>query len=138
MIVRWGLDALPEVVAEAGIEEPLLIASPRWTLPIDAATRWSEVPSHRVEDATALAGDGVIAVGGGSAIDLGKAVSAAANVPLVSVPTTYAGATRVSARPAERTSEISRAGSSPSTSATATVPAATSASIALREMNVTP
>src|SRR5262249_52419290 len=47
---------------------------------------------HRVDDAAALAGDGVIAVGGGSAIDLGKAVSAAADVPLVSVPTTYSGA----------------------------------------------
>jgi maleylacetate reductase len=34
----------------------------------------------------------VVAVGGGSAIDLGKAVSARAGVPLVSVPTTYAGA----------------------------------------------
>jgi maleylacetate reductase len=34
----------------------------------------------------------VIAVGGGSAIDLGKAVSAAADVLLVSVPTTYSGA----------------------------------------------
>ena len=92
MIVRWGLDSLPEVVAEAGIQRPLLVASARWTLPIAADRRWSEVPSHRVEEAAALAGDGVIAVGGGSAIDLGKAVSASADVPLVSVPTTYAGA----------------------------------------------
>jgi maleylacetate reductase len=92
MIVRWGLDALPELVAAVGVQRPLLVASPRWTLPIDAAERWSEVPSHRVEEAAARAGDGVIAVGGGSAIDLGKAVSAAAGVPLVSVPTTYAGA----------------------------------------------
>jgi maleylacetate reductase len=92
MIVRWGLASLPELLAEAGIERPLLVASPRWTPPIDAADRWSEVPSDRVDDAAALAGDGVIAVGGGSAIDLGKAVSAAADVPLVSVPTTYSGA----------------------------------------------
>ncbi len=34
----------------------------------------------------------ILAVGGGSAIDLGKAVSAAAELPLVSVPTTYSGA----------------------------------------------
>jgi maleylacetate reductase len=34
----------------------------------------------------------VLAVGGGSAIDLGKAVSVEAGVPVVSVPTTYAGA----------------------------------------------
>jgi maleylacetate reductase len=92
MIVRWGLDALPGVCGEAGIEAPLLVASPRWDLPIDARTRWSEVPSHRIDEAAAQAEGGVIAVGGGSAIDLGKAISAAAGVPLVSVPTTYAGA----------------------------------------------
>jgi maleylacetate reductase len=92
VIVRWGLDALPEVCAEAGVSSALLVASPRWDLPIDARARWSEVPSHRVDEAAALAGGGVIAVGGGSAIDLGKAISAVAGVPLVSVPTTYAGA----------------------------------------------
>lgn len=92
MIVRWGLDALPGVCAEAGVTAPLLVASPRWELPIAAAARWSEVPSHRIEEAAALAAGGVVAVGGGSAIDLGKAISAAAAVPLVSVPTTYSGA----------------------------------------------
>jgi maleylacetate reductase len=92
MIVRWGLDALPEVCAEAGLTEPLLVASPRWNLPISAGARWTEVPSERIADAAAQADGGVVAVGGGSAIDLGKAISAAAGVPLVSVPTTYAGA----------------------------------------------
>src|SRR5204862_5828300 len=51
---------------------------------------------------------------------------------------TNACATRVSARPPERTSQISRDGSSPATRAVATVPAPRSASIAEREMNVTP
>ena len=92
MIVRWGLDALPEVCAEVGVTAPLLVASPRWNLPVDAHARWSEVPSERVGEAAAQADGGVIAVGGGSAIDLGKAISAAADVPLVSVPTTYSGA----------------------------------------------
>jgi maleylacetate reductase len=92
VIVRWGIDALPGVVAEVGIGRPLLVASPRWEPPLAAAARWSEVPSARVADAAAQAGDGVVALGGGSAIDLGKAISAEAGVPLVSVPTTYAGA----------------------------------------------
>jgi maleylacetate reductase len=92
MIVRWGLDALPEVCAQAGVTEPLLVASPRWQVPIEAHARWSEVPSHRIDEAAAQAGRGVVALGGGSAIDLGKAISEAAGVPLVSVPTTYSGA----------------------------------------------
>jgi maleylacetate reductase len=97
MIVRWGLDALPDVCEAVGVSAPLVVASPRWDglgLPVAEHARWREVPSHRVEDAVAEArgADGVLAVGGGSAIDLGKAISAAADLPLVSVPTTYSGA----------------------------------------------
>jgi alcohol dehydrogenase class IV len=92
VIVRWGLGELPGVLGELSLERPLLVASPRWDLAIDAAARWTEVPTDRIPDAAAHAGDGVVAVGGGSAIDLGKAISAQAEVPVVSVPTTYAGA----------------------------------------------
>jgi maleylacetate reductase len=95
VIVRWGLHELRSVLAELAIGRPLLVASPRWAreeLPFEPAATWSEVPSDRVDDAAAGAGDGVVALGGGSAIDLGKAVSARADVPLASVPTTYAGA----------------------------------------------
>ncbi|MGB8003351.1 MAG: iron-containing alcohol dehydrogenase [Gaiellaceae bacterium] len=95
MIVRWGVAELPGVLHELGIEQPLLVASERWAgtnLGVRTAARWTEVPSDRIGDAVDQAGDGVLAVGGGSAIDLGKAISAEANVPLVSVPTTYAGA----------------------------------------------
>ena len=95
MIVRWGLDALPGVLDELQIRNPLLVASPRWAdtrLPISQSATWSEVPSHRIGGAAEKAGGGVVAVGGGSAIDLGKAISAQAEVPVVSVPTTYAGA----------------------------------------------
>jgi maleylacetate reductase len=94
VIVRWGLDALGSVLAEVGSDAPFVVASGRWS-PLDLpAERWTEVPSHRIDEAAAEArgADGVLAVGGGSAIDLGKAVSAATGLPLVSVPTTYAGA----------------------------------------------
>jgi maleylacetate reductase len=97
MIVRWGLDELRSLLAELDVHAPLLVAGPRWDsleLPVEPHARWTEVPSHRIDEAAAQArsGDGVVAVGGGSAIDLGKAISAAADLPLVSVPTTYAGA----------------------------------------------
>jgi maleylacetate reductase len=92
MIVRWGLGELPGALAELGIERPLLVASPRWDLELEAPAHWTEVPSERIAEAAQVAGDGVVAVGGGSAIDLGKAISAEAGVPLVSVPTTYSGA----------------------------------------------
>jgi maleylacetate reductase len=95
VIVRWGLSELPGVLGELGIREPLLVASERWgstELGVRPAARWPEVPSEQIAVAAANAGDGVLALGGGSAIDLGKAISAEAGVPVVSVPTTYAGA----------------------------------------------
>src|SRR5947208_10717615 len=95
LIVRWGLRELPGVLGELGIERPFLIASERWSqLDLPAAGRWSEVPSDRIDEIAAAAGsaEGLLAVGGGSAIDLAKAVSVATRLPVVSVPTTYAGA----------------------------------------------
>jgi maleylacetate reductase len=91
MIVRWGLEELPGLLDDVGIERPLLVAGTRWDeLAIPAPHRWTEVPSDRIKvppDA-----DGILAVGGGSAIDTAKAASSAAALPLVSVPTTYSGA----------------------------------------------
>jgi maleylacetate reductase len=95
VIVRWGLRELPAVLTELRIARPLLVASERWSgkdFGIRPAARWAEVPTDRIAEAAAQAEDGVVAVGGGSAIDLGKAISAEAELPLVSVPTTYAGA----------------------------------------------
>jgi maleylacetate reductase len=95
VIVTWGLGQLPGVLGRLGIREPLLVASERWAgtnLGVRTAARWTEVPSDQVAAAAEYAGDGVIAVGGGSAIDLGKAISAASSVPVISVPTSYSGA----------------------------------------------
>jgi maleylacetate reductase len=97
MIVRWGLDELPGMLTELDVSAPLLVAGARWDsleLPFEPHAHWTEVPSHRVDDAAAQArgANGVVALGGGSAIDLGKAISAATELLLVSVPTTYAGA----------------------------------------------
>ena len=71
MIVRWGVRELPMVLAELRIAKPLLVASDRWNetqLGIRPGARWAEVPSERIADAAEQAGDGVVAVGGGSAI----------------------------------------------------------------------
>ena len=90
MIVRWGLGELGGALRELGIERPFLVASQRWdSLDLPAAARWTEIPSHRIEVPGGV--DGVLAVGGGSAIDTAKAASAASGLPLVSVPTTYSG-----------------------------------------------
>ena len=94
MRVRWGLDALPELLRELRIEHPFFVASARWTPAVPVAGRWSEIPSDRIVDAAveAQSADGLLAQGGGSAIDLAKAISVETGMPLVSVPTTYSGA----------------------------------------------
>jgi maleylacetate reductase len=94
VIVRWGLQELPGLLDELGIERPFLIASDRWSgLDVPAVGRWNEVPSEKIGELAAAAegADGLLAVGGGSAIDLAKAVSAETGLPVVSVPTTYSG-----------------------------------------------
>ena len=91
MIVRWGLAELPATLAEGGIERPFLIANERWSsLELPHVACWTEVPSDRVEVPDGV--DGIVAVGGGSAIDTGKYASAQSGLPLVSIPTTSSGA----------------------------------------------
>jgi maleylacetate reductase len=99
LIVRWGLAVLPEVLAEIGSEQLLLVSTERWRdLELPVAARFHGVRTHAdrlgVEEAAARAdgADALVALGGGSAIDTAKAVSAATRLPVVSVPTTYSGA----------------------------------------------
>lgn len=99
MIVRWDIGELGPLLGEVGIERPLLVTSERFAaLDLPVATRFTGVRRHApletVSAATAAArgADGLVGLGGGSAIDTAKAVSAASGLTLVAVPTTYAGA----------------------------------------------
>jgi maleylacetate reductase len=99
MIVRWGLDALPDVLREIGSSRPLLVSTARWDdFELPVAERFHGARPHAEREGVAAAieaaagADGLVALGGGSAIDSAKAVSAATGLPLVSIPTTYAGA----------------------------------------------
>jgi maleylacetate reductase len=99
MIVRWGLDALPEVLAELSVKQPLLITEELWQdVELPVATRFHGARPHAeisgVREAAALAqeADGLVALGGGSVLDTSKAVSVQTGLPMISIPTTYAGA----------------------------------------------
>jgi maleylacetate reductase len=97
VIVRWGLGQLPAVLRDLSIDydDAFLIASERWLrLDVPRKYRWSEVPTDQIRVVVDAAEEfgGLLAVGGGSTIDLAKAVSAATGLTMVSVPTTYAGA----------------------------------------------
>jgi maleylacetate reductase len=99
VIVRWGLAELAPLLMEVGIARPLVVTSARWRrLDLPVGRRWEGVrphsPADSVSEAVAAAegADGLVALGGGSAIDTAKAVSAETGLPVVSVPTTYAGA----------------------------------------------
>jgi maleylacetate reductase len=99
VIVKWGLAELPRVLIELQSDAPLLVTSERWReldLPVERA--FYGVRPHSPQDTVAAAteqaseADALVALGGGSAIDTAKAVSAATGLPLVSIPTTYSGA----------------------------------------------
>jgi maleylacetate reductase len=99
MIVRWGLDSLDDVLAELSIRTPLLITEELWQdLDLPVAKRFHGAQPHAgiegVRAALALAegADGLVALGGGSVMDTTKAVSVETGLPMVSIPTTYAGA----------------------------------------------
>jgi alcohol dehydrogenase class IV len=87
VIVRWKLGELPDVLRG---RRTFLLATERWDAPVEVVGRRSDLPTEEEIDV----GDAevVLAFGGGSTIDTGKATSARTGLPLVSVPTTYSGA----------------------------------------------
>jgi len=70
-----------EVADRLGAE---LFAEARMHVPVELADRASEL-------AVATGADGCVTVGGGSAIGLGKAIALRHGLPIIAVPTTYAG-----------------------------------------------
>jgi maleylacetate reductase len=99
VIVRWGLDELGPLLGDLGSERPLLITSARLAdSPLPVERRFTGVRPHTPADTVRAAvdaaadADAVVPLGGGSAIDTGKAVSAQTGLAVVSVPTTYSGA----------------------------------------------
>ncbi len=111
MRVRFGageLSRLPDEVAALGLGRVLVLCGPRQEavgkqvaaalgdrcagvlaearmhVPVEVADRARAVAAR-------LGADGCVAVGGGSAIGLGKAIALAHGMPVVAVPTTYAG-----------------------------------------------
>jgi len=98
VIVRWGLAALEPLLTELGSERPLLVTSERLAAAdIPVKSRFAGVRRHAPTDVVAAAtdaargADGLVGLGGGSAIDTAKAVSASTGLLLVAVPTTYSG-----------------------------------------------
>ena len=80
MIVRWGLAQLPPLLADLGFERPLLVTSSRFAdLDLPVCARFVRVRRHAPLDVVAAAteaaasADGLVGLGGGSAIDTAKA-----------------------------------------------------------------
>jgi maleylacetate reductase len=111
MRVRFGagsLAALPDEVEALGLTRVLVLCSPeqevtgkqvaaalganavgvlpeaRMHVPVEVAHRARQVAAE-------LGADGCVAVGGGSAVGLGKAIALEHGLPVIAVPTTYAG-----------------------------------------------
>ncbi|THH05279.1 hypothetical protein EW145_g4913 [Phellinidium pouzarii] len=102
---------LPDEVRRLGLRRPLILSTPEQSrhatqveellssLGIESAGQFNNATMHTPLDVTekALAvanerkADGVIAIGGGSTIGLGKAIALRTDMPQIVVPTTYAG-----------------------------------------------
>ena len=109
--VRFGagtIAELPELVREISATRALLLSTPQQASQVEAlgatlgglaVAHFAEATMHTPVDVTeralALARseaiDVVIALGGGSTIGLGKAISLHSGIPQIAIPTTYAG-----------------------------------------------
>jgi maleylacetate reductase len=103
---RFGagsLADLPDVLAALEVERPLVVTTRRGAetaAAVPNAALYAGVRRHApvdtvpaaVAQARSVGADAIVGLGGGSAIDTAKAVSVEAGLPLVAVPTTYAGA----------------------------------------------
>ncbi|MEU6275890.1 maleylacetate reductase [Streptomyces populi] len=79
-----GTEAAHAVAAALGDSCAGVHSGARMHVPVEAA-------DEAVEAARAAGADGCVAVGGGSAIGLGKAIALRTGLPLVAVPSTYSG-----------------------------------------------
>jgi alcohol dehydrogenase class IV len=89
---RLGLARLMAVASDAGRAEPVLAGTPVAVWHTDVAMH---VPVDVAQRARAVAAehgvDGLVCVGGGSATGLAKAIALTTGLPILAVPTTYAG-----------------------------------------------
>ncbi|MGO1949632.1 MAG: maleylacetate reductase [Mycobacteriaceae bacterium] len=111
MRVRFGTDALsalPEELEQIGLRKVVVLCSPEQehtgqkvadalgdkcvgVLASAVMHVPSEVAQEASDNAEKLGADGCVTVGGGSAIGLGKAIALKHGLPIVAIPTTYAG-----------------------------------------------
>ena len=73
-----------QVAAALGEKAAGVLAEARMHVPVEVARRARDLAGE-------LGADGCVAVGGGSAIGLGKAIALEHDLPVIAVPTTYAG-----------------------------------------------
>lgn len=111
MRVRFGTDSfseLPTELDQIGLQKVVVLCSPEQeatgqqvadllgercvgVLPSAVMHVPAEVAQQASEEASKLGADGCVAIGGGSAIGLGKAIALKHGLPIVAIPTTYAG-----------------------------------------------
>ena len=105
---KGTLSQLPDVIRNQGGKRALLLSTPEQAAQVDAldkslgqlaAAYFHEAAMHTPVEVTeramqvvaAEAIDVVVAFGGGSTIGLGKAIALRTDIPLIAIPTTYAG-----------------------------------------------